>query len=350
MKRKWGKPKNLGPVMNTERNEVAVSLSPNDSILYFSSNGHKTMGGYDVFFSKLNETGSWSVPENIGYPVNTPDDDVFYVEASDGRNAYYSTIRESGFGGKDIYKIIYLGQEKDMYHTDESILYMGLQPPVKNIFFTLPERIDVDTSITLLGKILDSENGKGVFAKLELIDNENNKVIATAISDTGGNYKIKVQLPKPYGVAIVAKGYLLSLDAVDLSKENFENDVYRDFKLERVEVGAKVILKNIFFESGKATLKPESYATLDNVVKLLQSNEGLKLEISGHTDNVGSLKTNTKLSEDRAKAVVEYLVSKGIPSTNLSYKGYAYTQPVAPNTTEAGRAQNRRVEFKVTSK
>lgn len=349
-KGKWGKPKNLGSVINTRKDEIAVSLSANDSVLFFSSKGHKTMGGFDVFSSKLNETGLWSAPVNLGYPVNTPDDDVFYAESPDGRTAYYSTIRESSLGGKDIFKIIYLGSEKDMLQTDENIPFIGLVKPYDNIFFSLPEKIDVDTSITMLGKVLDSENGKGVVSKLELIDNEFNKVIATAISDTSGNYKIKLNLPKPYGVAIVARGYLLYLDAVDLSKASFEEDAYYDFKLERVEVGAKVILKNIFFEFGKATLKPESYATLDNVVKLLQSNDGLRLEISGHTDNIGSLKSNTKLSEDRAKAVVEYLVSKGINAGTLEFKGYAYTQPVAPNNTEEGRAQNRRVEFKVLSK
>ena len=140
------------------------------------------------------------------------------------------------------------------------------------------------------------------------------------------------------------------LDILDLSNETYENIIVKNFELDRVEVGAKVILKNIYFEFGKSTLKPESYVSLDNVVELLQSNEGIKIEISGHTDNIGSLKSNTKLSEARAKSVVNYLVSKGINPSRLEYKGYAYTQPVAPNSTEAGRAQNRRVEFKVLSK
>lgn len=346
---KWQKPVNLGPVINSKKDEIAVNLSCNDSVLFFSSKGHKSMGGYDVFYSKLTETGLWSAPVNMGYPVNTPDDDVFYVEIGDGRTAYYSTIREGSLGGKDIFKIIYLGAEKDVIQPDQNILYAGIEQ-FDNIFFTLPELVDVDTSITMYGKILDSENNNGIVSKIELIDNERNNVIATAISDADGNYKIKVPLPKMYGVAIVAKAYLLYLDVVDLTSATFKEDVNKDFKLDRVEVGAKVILKNIFFESGKATLKSESYVTLDNVVKLLQSNEGLRLEISGHTDNVGALKTNMKLSEDRAKSVVQYIVSKGISESRLESKGYAFNQPVAPNNTEAGRAQNRRVEFKVLSK
>jgi outer membrane protein OmpA-like peptidoglycan-associated protein len=137
---------------------------------------------------------------------------------------------------------------------------------------------------------------------------------------------------------------------VDLSKCTFDEVVVKNFLLDRVEVGAKMVLKNIYFEFGKATLKSESYLTLNNVVKLMQNNETIRVEISGHTDNVGGLKANTKLSTDRAKAVVDYLVRQGIVASRLEYKGYAYSQPVAPNNTEQGRAQNRRVEFKVLSK
>ncbi len=349
-KGRWQEPENLGNIINTEFDEVAVNLSPNDSTLYFSSKGHKTMGGFDVFKTSLNETGLWSAPENMGYPINTPDDDVFYDEMSDGRTAYYSTIRESGLGGKDIYRIIFLGAEKEMLQSDENMEILGILQPYDNIFFTIPPKMEIDTSITMKGMITDSENEKPVIAKLELIDVEESKVIATSLSDANGNYKIKIPEPKQYGIEIVAKGYLLFLDAVNLIGESYENDVIRNFKLERVEVGARVVMKNIFFEFGKATLKPESYTQLDNVVKFMENNEGLRLEISGHTDNIGSLKTNMRLSESRAKSVVEYLIKKGISSNRLEYKGYAYTQPIAPNTSEQGRAQNRRVEFKVLSK
>ncbi len=347
---RWQKPKNIGQTINTRSDEIAVSISYNDSILYFSSKGHKSMGGFDIFKSTLSETGLWSQPENMGYPINTADDDIFYRESKDGRTAYYSSIRESGLGGKDIYKVIFLGAEKEMLSSDENIPLLGTLQPYENIFFTVPQKIEVDTSITMKGRISDSENQQSVVAKLELIDPDLSRSVATAISDTGGIYSIKVPAPKQYGVEIVAKGYLLYLDVVDLTGRSYLEDYIKDFQLERVEVGAKVILKNIFFEFGKATLKPESYAELDNVVKLLQNNEGVRLEISGHTDNVGSLRTNMKLSEDRAKAVVEYLINRGIASNRLEYKGYAYTQPIAPNTTQEGRAQNRRVEFKVLSK
>jgi outer membrane protein OmpA-like peptidoglycan-associated protein len=347
---KWGDPTNIGSMINTAFDEDAVSLSANDSTLFFSSNGHNTMGGYDIFRTELSETGLWSKPENIGYPINTPDDDVFFVLAPDGKTAYYSTIRESGIGGKDIYKIIYLGAEKEMILSDEGELVAGLQKPPDNIFFQGPQKLQVDTSLRMQGMITDSENQKPVIAKLELIDVDVNMVVATAISDASGNYKIKVPAAKSYGVEIIAKEYLLYLDAIDLSKEPSDEIIIRNFKLDRVEVGVKVILKNIFFEFGKSTLKPESYGELNHVVKFLQNNETLRLELSGHTDNIGTYKYNKKLSEDRAKAVVDYLVKKGISQNRLTYKGYAYDQPIAPNTTEKGRAQNRRVEFKVLSK
>jgi outer membrane protein OmpA-like peptidoglycan-associated protein/tetratricopeptide (TPR) repeat protein len=347
---KWGNPENMGSMINTAFDEVAVSLSANDSILFFSSDGHNTMGGYDIFNTKKSETGLWSKPENIGYPINTPDDDVFFVLAPDGKTAYYSTIRENGIGGKDIYKVIYLGAEKEMILSDEGELIAGLQKPPDNIFFKEPEKLAVDTSLIMKGMITDSEDQQPVIAKLEVIDVDVSRVIATAISDASGNYKLNIPAPKTYGVEIIAKNYLLYLDAIDLSKESSDEIIIRNFMLERVEVGAKVILKNIFFEFGKSTLKSESFTELNNVIKLLQNNETLRIEISGHTDNIGTYKYNKKLSEDRAKAVVDYLIKKGITQNRLEYKGYAYDQPVAPNTTEEGRAQNRRVEFKVLSK
>jgi outer membrane protein OmpA-like peptidoglycan-associated protein/tetratricopeptide (TPR) repeat protein len=347
---KWGNPENMGSMINTAFDEVAVSISANDSTLFFSSSGHKTMGGYDIFSTAKSETGLWSKPENIGYPINTPDDDVFFVLTPDNKTAYYSTIRENGLGGKDIFKVIYLGAEKEMIMSDEGKLVKGLQKPPDNIFFREPGRLAVDTSLVMKGMITDSENQKPVIAKMELIDVDASKVVATAISDASGNYKVKIPAPKAYGVEIIAKNYLLYLDAIDLSKESGDDIIIRNFMLERVEVGAKVILKNIFFEFGKSTLKPESYAELNNVIKLLQNNETLRIEISGHTDNIGTYKYNKKLSEDRAKAVVDYLIKKGITPDRLTYKGYAYDQPVAPNTTDEGRAKNRRVEFKVLSK
>ncbi len=182
---------------------------------------------------------------------------------------------------------------------------------------------------------------------MSIIDKNQSKIVSTTISDSTGNYFIKIPLPQIYGIEINAKGYMLYLADIDLSKESYQKEIIRDFALERIEVGAKVILRNIFFEFNKATLKPESYTELENVYNFLINNPDVRLEISGHTDNKGKLEYNMRLSEARAKAVVDYLVARGINPSRLTYKGYAFTQPIAPNTTEEGRALNRRVEFKV---
>ncbi|MBN2485584.1 MAG: OmpA family protein [Bacteroidales bacterium] len=347
---KWGKPQNIGNTINTFWDEVGVSLSANDSTLYFSSQGHNSMGGYDVFKSTLEKVNLWSKPENLGYPVNTPDDDVFYTEMPDGKTAYYASNRESGIGGLDIYKIIYLGAQKDMLMGFLSEPLMGIRPPEDKFYFEKPNLLTVDSRLLLRGLITDSETNEPVRAKLELIDQQKNTVEGIAISDSTGNYKIYLPEPKPYGIDIAAKGYLMHIDVLDLSQESSDEIIVRNFTLEKVEVGAKVVLQNIYFETGKATLKEESFYSLDKVVKLLVNNETLRIEIDGHTDNVGSDKANLKLSEERAKSVVNYLISQGISYERLSYKGYGESMPIAPNTTDEGKARNRRVEFKILSK
>jgi outer membrane protein OmpA-like peptidoglycan-associated protein len=348
-KGKWGKPQNIGNTINTFYDEVGISLSNNDSVLFFSSMGHNSMGGFDVFRSELQNVNLWSKPENLGYPVNTPSDDVFYFESDDGKIAYYSSNRESGIGGLDIYKLIYLGSEKQMAMGTLSMPIIGVMPP-HDIYFKDPVLLDIDTRITMRGFITDSENKEPITAKLELIDQESDEIVAIAISDSTGNYSVKVPQAKAYGIDINAKGYLMYLEIEDLSNESYEEVTIRNYELDRVEVGAKMILKNIYFETGKADLKAESYQTLNSVVKLMQNNPTLVLEISGHTDNVGSKKYNENLSRSRAKSCVDYLIAQGISENRLQYKGYGFQFSIFSNDTEENRAKNRRVEFKIISK
>ena len=347
---KWGEPVNLGAMINSKYDEAAIRLSENDSVLYYSSKGHKSMGGYDIFRSELLPGNLWSTPENIGYPINTPDDDLFYMPSSKTKSAFYSTILDKGIGGKDIYKVVFLGAEKEVIFPPSLAFVKGLLPPPENAFFAPPVKFVVDTSLLVRGTITDAENQQPIFAKMDIIDAEISKVVATTTSDSSGNYFIRIPQAKRYGIEIVARNYMLYLDLLDVSNESFRREIIRNYKLDRIEVGAKMILKNIFFEFGKSTLKPESFIQLDNVVLLMKSTPGLRIEISGHTDNVGSAKANQKLSEDRAKAVVDYLISRGIDIIRLEYKGYGYTQPVVSNSTPDGRAQNRRVEFKIVGK
>ncbi|MDP4186838.1 MAG: OmpA family protein [Bacteroidota bacterium] len=349
-KGKWGKPQNIGDVINTTEDEEGVFITQHDSVLYFSSKGHNTMGGYDIFRSRLSKEGIWLKAENVGIPVNTPDDDIFFALSPNGRQGYYSTIRQGGLGMKDIYKVIFLGSEKQLIFTREDNLIANDIEPIDPFFKKLPSKVSIDTTYFLKGKVTDVADHNPIISKINLVDQDKSMTIATAISDSMGNFLIKLPSRKKYGVEVTAKGYLFYVGILPITEAITSDTIIRNFTLQKVEVGTKVVLKNIFFELNKAKLTPASYQELQVVLKLLKDNPTMKIEISGHTDNVGSLKSNTLLSAARAKAVSTYLISKGINKTRLTSKGYAFTQPVAPNNTVEGRALNRRVEFKILKK
>lgn len=348
---RWKKPVNIGPVINTPYDEEGVYITPDGKTLYFSSKGHNTMGGYDVFRSVKLDDGGWSAPENLGYPINTPDDELFYrPDVLNPKYAYYSAVREGGRGGKDIFRIAFLGEEKELILVSDTNLFAWRQAFPPKAFTRIPDYLSIDSTLVITGKVTDASTGKGLMARIEFIDVGASKTVATVVSDTSGNYRASLPAKTKYGVEIMAKDYLFFLEMINLAEDTSDVLFVRNFALNKVEVGTKVVLRNIFFETGKATLKPESYAELSNVLRFMEDNPTVRLEISGHTDNVGSRKLNEKLSKDRAKAVVDYLVSKGIDSSRLESKGYADTQPVATNATAEGRALNRRVEFKVIGK
>jgi len=349
-KGKWGKPQNLSRDINTVFDEEGVFITSDGSYLYFSSQGHNSMGGYDVFRSRRLENGVWDKPENMGYPINSPDDELFFIMDQGGIYGYYSAIREGGLGAKDIYKVIFLGSEKELIFRTEDDLVAG-PGPKKSGFLNLPEQIEVDTALLLTGLVLDTVGGEvPIMAKMTFIDPAQGTRDAFVVSDASGSYTARLPEPKIYGIEINAAGYLYFLDIIDLSSESGDDKLTMNFYLKKVEVGTKVVLDNIYFETGKSVLRPESYDALDQVFRFLENNPTMKLEISGHTDNTGSLRINQRLSRERAKAVVDYLVGRGVSQEMLVYEGYADSQPVAPNNTAEGRERNRRVEFKVLSK
>ncbi len=348
-KGKWEEPRNAGKMINTPYDEEGVFVTGDGRFLYFASQGHNSMGGFDIFRCERQDNGAWTAPENMGYPVNTPDDEVFYITDQSGLFGYYSAIREGGAGAKDLYKVIFLGSDKELITSLEDRLVAGMGDK-KRGFLSKPSLPHLDTSIVLTGRVLDTIGGeKPVLARLSFIDTEGVDEDIHAITSDSGIYVARLPKAKVYGVEINATGYLYFLDIVDLIGQDIDRQVVMDFFLKRIEVGTKVVLKNIYFETGKAILRPESYDALDQVFRFLENNPGMKLEISGHTDNTGSLRINQKLSRERAKAVVEYLLGRGIPEGMLVFEGYADTQPVATNDTREGRERNRRVEFKVLS-
>lgn len=351
-KEKWIDPINMGAAINTTYDEEAVYWHPKEDKLYFSSQGHNSMGGYDVFVIERNENGMWSSPLNLGYPINTPSDDIFFKMDETNKQAYYSSVRDNGYGGKDLYKIIILGEEKELKLKTDDIFLAWNHKPINDLFYHKPSELKVDTALFMTGMLTDSKSGEPIiFAKIEVIDLELSQVIATGLTDTAGTYEIKIPKKKDYGVELTAKDYLFFVEIANLSqKQVVESKVTANFQLDKIDVGAKMVLDNIFFETNKATIKPESTTELERLANLLIENPTIRLEISGHTDNVGSYRANQKLSESRAKSVVDYMVSKGVGSSRLEYKGYSFNQPIADNSTAEGRSKNRRVEFKVLSK
>ncbi|SNC75299.1 WD40-like Beta Propeller Repeat [Hymenobacter gelipurpurascens] len=345
-----GQAVNLGSTINTQYGEEGVFLHPDGKTMYFSSEGHNSMGGYDIFKS-VYENGKWSAPENLGWPINTPDDDVFFVISASGRHGYYSSFRDDGLGSKDIYQITFLGAEKQPLLSQEDQLLASRVQPVKETLLAPPVAIASAQVTILKGTVTDDKTKEPLEATIDVIDNSRNQVIASFRANAqSGRYLVSLPSGINYGIVVRQEGYLFHSENFDLPAGAAYSEVVKDIALKKLDVGVKVVLNNIFFDFDKATLRKESTSELERLQKLLTETPALRLEISGHTDNVGNAAYNKDLSQRRAKAVVDYLVQNGISKDRLTFAGYGDTQPVAPNTTKAGRQLNRRTEFKVTGK
>ena len=346
-KEDWNEAQNLGAVVNSQYDEDGVFLHPDGNTLYFSSKGHNSMGGNDIFYSeKVN--GQWTKPKNIGYPINTPDDDVFFVVAADGRTAYYSSIRDEGYGEKDIYRITFLGPEKEPVLNTEDQLLVGSDE--KNLDVALQPEVKVRTSrmVLLKGLVIDDKSSQPVSAAIDLIDNNTSEVLATFKSnEVSGDYLVSLPAGRNYGLNVNADGYLFNSMNFNLPDTAVFKEIYKVVRLKKIKIGESIVLRNIFFDYNQFTVRSESEAELARLYELLSENPTIKVEISGHTDDVGGDTYNQKLSQDRAKAVVDHLVAKGIPAERLLYAGYGESQPLARNDTPEGRQENRRTEFKI---
>lgn len=327
----WKTAVKLPKQINTEYNEDGIFFHPDGKTLYFSSQGHNSMGGYDIFKSELQADGSWTEPVNLGYPINTPDDDIFFILSSDGMRGYYSSIRNDGRGQTDIYMV------------------------------EMPESTDNTkprSAVTLLtGTVKDATTKEPVEALIQITDNSTGEVIADLNSNgKSGNYLITLPSGKNYGIAIEKEEYLFHSENFDIPESQDYRKLEKHIELKKAEVGAKVVLRNIFFDFNQSDLKPESTKELDRVADEMKKFNSIKVEISGHTDNVGEDDYNQKLSQSRAEAVKAYLVSKGVSSERLKTAGYGATKPVADNINAdgsdnpEGRQLNRRTEFEVIGK
>ncbi|MBL4652488.1 MAG: PD40 domain-containing protein [Flavobacteriales bacterium] len=348
-KERWGKPTNLGPNINTKYDEEAVFMHPDGKTMYFSSTGHNTSGGYDVFVSKF-EGGMWQKPVNIGYPINSPDNDIFFVVSASGKHGYLSSHKhDEGEGEKDIYLVTFLGPEKEVILNNEDNLLANVAKPVKEIVIEPAVEVAQNRVTILKGVIRDIKTKEPVEARIEVIDNEASKIVASFTSNSKtGKYLVSLPAGKNYGIAVKSEGYLFHSENFLIPESAAAyKEVTKDVDLKKIEIGSVIVLKNIFFDTDKATLRPESTVELENVYKILTDNPSIKVELSGHTDSQGSDVYNLDLSDRRAKAVVNYLVKKGIPAKRLVPKGYGEAKPVATNETAEGRQMNRRTELKI---
>lgn len=312
----WLEPYNAGEIINTKEAERGPFIHPDAMTLYFSSKGHIGMGQGDIFFSTF-ENGNWSKPENLGYPVNSEEDEVTMIVDNEGKYAYYSSDKEEGSGLQDIYQ------------------------------FELPDRARPRIVSYMKGIVYDSITKQPLQASINLLDPVTGDTIISSTSNVrDGSYLLVIPSGRDYALNARRKGYLFYSAHFSLKEETTLMDPFnKDIPLKPMRQGESMVLRNIFFETDSFNLLPESTAELDQLVNLLQVNNGMHIEVSGHTDNVGNDPYNQVLSEKRARSVYNYLVNSGIDKSHLSYKGYGATKPVAENTTAEGRALNRRTEM-----
>lgn len=508
---RWSKATNLGPTINTSYDEDAPFMHPDGVTMFFSSNGQKTMGGFDIFFTILADSG-WYPPQNMGYPINTTDDDIFYVMSTDGKRAYFSSVRPEGKGEKDLYMITIpqrvvipvtllkgyisftgikdtmmsfvtitstdletgnivqeihpnsrtmkyilplnpgrsgktysIRYEADGYRPYTELVSVSPQGEYKEIdknfdfktlgsisvygkvttrtgefisgvkisvkdnaskrligvyapkpdgsysfdlpgkggesysityeaegYLTMNESLDLpqalndydfkkdiimETSkmmgtISVSGVITDKDKNPVKKSRITIVDNKTGATIGNYTPNDKGEYYFNIERGKDYNISYEADGYLFQSENLNVPKDKSYSEITKDIMLGKIFKGAKVVLNNIFFDSGKSTLRKESNVELEKVLKLLNSQPSIKVEIGGHTDNAGKPDANQKLSQTRADAVVQFLIIKGVDRSRLVAQGYGDAQPLAPNSVNGkpnakNMQLNRRVEFKI---
>lgn len=355
----WGEPINIGDVINTNYDEVGVFMHPDGRTMYFSSKGHKGMGGFDIFYSIMNDDGTWNEPVNIGYPVSTPDDDVHFVISASGKHGYYSSFREEGgMGEKDIYMITFLGASKEPLLSSEDNLLASVAVPIKEELIQPKVVVSAKNLSILKGLVLDAETKKPVRSIIDLVDNGTQEHISEFNNDpVTGKFLISLPAGKNYGIAAKAEGYLFHSENFDIPTDAGFKEYEKVIYLNKIKKGISIVLRNIFFDTDKYSLKPESKIELNRLMQLLTDNVSLRIEISGHTDTHGSAAYNQRLSEDRAGAVVDYLVVNGFGRERFEFKGIGEAKPLvkdserekmkSPKDRDDADANNRRTEFMI---
>ncbi len=312
---RWGIPQNLGSVINTPWTEKSPYLAPDGRTLYFSSYGHPGLGGADLYKSIFDQ-GNWSVPVNLGKPLNSEGDDNYFTISASGEKAFFASTRAGGKGLYDLYRI------------------------------EIPDELKPQATAIVSGIVTNARDKKPISARIIIEDLNTGELVATNKSNSiTGKYLIVLPSGRTYGVTAFEQGFFFYSQSFDIPKESLYQELTKNIELKPIEKGARVVLNNIFFETGKANLSPESRLDLDKAIELMRTNPSMVIEVGGHTDNVGDEGANMRLSHERAKSVRQYLVEANISPDRIEAKGYGETTPVAENDTEEGRAANRRTEF-----
>lgn len=315
----WSKPENLGSEINTPYDENTPFVHPDGKTLYFASNGWPGLGNMDIFFSRAQPNGKWGKPVNIGYPVNTFNEETGLMVTPDGTQGMFSSILKDGLGDMDIYS------------------------------FNLPTAAKPQPITYVKGIVRDKETRNFLEAKVQVVNlkTKENK-FNDYTSPANGEFLAVMPMGATYAFNAIADGYLFYSDNFELTNATADHPYVLEIYLEKLKTGSSVILKNIFFDTNKFELLPASVTELTNLLQLLQANTKISIEIQGHTDNVGNAADNQKLSLQRAKAVYDYLITSKIEADRLTFKGFGATVPVAKNDDAQGRQKNRRTSFQIT--
>jgi len=334
---RWAKPINLGTNVNTTADDESPFYHPDGNTLYFMSTGHPGMGGYDLFLSRRTADGNWGTAENLGYPINTKGNEGALFVTLDGRTAFFTN---------DGLKLD--AAAKDLRNAKN-------QPDL--FTFDLPPAARANPVTYLKATVKDASTQKRLpEATIELIELATGTILSTSTTDTKGNFLTCIPLGKDYALNVNKTNYLFHSENFALSETATQEEPYllkinlqaipeKEVVVTDIEKPKPIILKNVFFESGAATLKSTSLVELNRLHSLLVENPNLNIQINGHTDNVGTDSDNLRLSTNRAKAVQDYLIEKGIAPNRLKYKGFGENQPIDTNDTATGKRNNRRTEF-----
>jgi flagellar motor protein MotB len=315
---KWKIPVNLGKTINTIGDEMSPFIHFDGKTLYFSSNGRIGMGGSDIFISKMNDDTTWTEPVNLGYPINTYNDEMGLIIDASGQKAYFSSRRDDA-RGKDIYS------------------------------FTVYESVRPEPVSYFKGSVFEKETGRLLIASYDLVNLKTDHILVSGLTDVTGTFLLCLPPDNNYGLNVSKDGYLFYSDnfmfeGIHSAREPF----IKRIELSPIRVGEKLTLSNVFYEFDSWAIKKESYSELNRLARLLSDNKNITVEIGGYTDSIGTAAYNLDLSEKRARSVLNYLVGKGIIADRLRYKGYGATSPIGNNVTYDGRKLNRRTEIRIT--